>query len=212
MTFIVMITLPVLDIAYTVGNMQVCLSFDGNSQALAGSIFGVATRVRNLKLKRISTDILTSALQLGTSIGLAVSSSVANSVSRKFNEMPEHTSLSATDPEVLMIGFRAAGWVCVGALVIAIVVAVFGLRGIGLVGQQGLEEKRISVIELGRISNVGTTPRDVEVGDVSDLDTVTLARFDIGSAQHLDSDSRTQVNVEVPEKDGKSDFGGASAV
>lgn len=51
MTFVVMITLPVLDIAYTVGNMQVCLSFDRNSQALAGSIFGVATRVGTLGLR-----------------------------------------------------------------------------------------------------------------------------------------------------------------
>lgn len=45
MTFIIMITLPVLDIAYTVANMQVCSSFERNSQALAGSLFSVATRV-----------------------------------------------------------------------------------------------------------------------------------------------------------------------
>lgn len=45
MTFIVMILLPVLDIAYTVANMQVCSSFPAHSQALAGSIFSVATRV-----------------------------------------------------------------------------------------------------------------------------------------------------------------------
>ncbi|KAK7684960.1 hypothetical protein QCA50_011795 [Cerrena zonata] len=51
MAFIVMCTLPVMDIAYTIGNMQVCSTFDGNSQALSGSIFSIATR-------------------LGTSIGL----------------------------------------------------------------------------------------------------------------------------------------------
>ena len=45
MAFIITITLPVLDLAYTVANMQVCSSFDGDSQALAGSIFSVATRV-----------------------------------------------------------------------------------------------------------------------------------------------------------------------
>ena len=40
------ITLPVLDLAYTVVNMQVCSAFAGDSQAFAGSIFSVATRVR----------------------------------------------------------------------------------------------------------------------------------------------------------------------
>ena len=46
MAFIVMCTLPIVDIAYTIGNIQVCSAFDGNSQALAGSIFSIATRVR----------------------------------------------------------------------------------------------------------------------------------------------------------------------
>lgn len=45
MAFIVMITLPMIDIAYTVANLQVCCSFPSHSQALAGSIFSVATRV-----------------------------------------------------------------------------------------------------------------------------------------------------------------------
>ncbi|THH29702.1 hypothetical protein EUX98_g4481 [Antrodiella citrinella] len=181
MTFIVMITLPVLDIAYTVGNMQVCLSFDRNSQALAGSIFGVATR-------------------LGTSIGLAVSSSVAVSVSQKFLQMPAHAHLSATDPEVLMSGFRAAGWTCVGALSIALVVAVIGLRGIGLIGQQ-TEEKRTSVIEMGRMSIV--VPGDEEAGPI-DIDTT----YNVDSV-NLDSDSRTQVNISPSEKekDEKADLG-----
>lgn len=46
MGFIVVVTLPILDIAYTVANMQVCSSLPAHSQALAGSIFSVATRVR----------------------------------------------------------------------------------------------------------------------------------------------------------------------
>lgn len=48
MTFIIVILLPVLDLAYTVANMQVCSSFREDSQALAGSLFSVATRVSNL--------------------------------------------------------------------------------------------------------------------------------------------------------------------
>ncbi|TCD68852.1 hypothetical protein EIP91_009566 [Steccherinum ochraceum] len=160
MTFIVMITLPVLDLAYTVGNMQVCLSFDRNSQALAGSIFGVATR-------------------LGTSIGLAVSSSVANSVSKKFNEMPANSALSATDPQVLMT-------------------AVFGMRGIGLVGQQSKEEKRTSAIEMGRLSTTEPAPRDEEAGSV-------ILEPYLNTADRLDSDSRTQVDISPPEPLEKSD-------
>ncbi|KAH8102271.1 major facilitator superfamily domain-containing protein [Cristinia sonorae] len=175
MTFIVTITVPVLDIAYTVGNMQVCLSFDGNSQALAGSMFGVATR-------------------LGTSLGLAVSSSVANSVSQKFNLMPEHASLSATDPQVLVVGFRAAGWVCVGALGLAVVIAVFGLRGIGLVGQQAKEDKRTTALELGTVAS----------GDEGNVSVNTeSAQFPHSPA----SDSQTQVDIPAPEKDGKLEFG-----
>ncbi|EKM56493.1 uncharacterized protein PHACADRAFT_207718 [Phanerochaete carnosa HHB-10118-sp] len=115
MAFLVMTLLPILDIAYTVANMQVCSSFPAHSQALAGSIFSVATR-------------------LGTSIGLAVTSTIANSVSAKFNR--QHPELGAEDPAVLMAGFRAAGWTCCGAIVIALIIAAVGLRGIGLVGQQ----------------------------------------------------------------------------
>lgn len=115
MAFLVMILLPILDIAYTVANMQVCSSFPAHSQALAGSIFSVATR-------------------LGTSIGLAVTSTIANSVSTKYNRA--HPELGAEDPAVLMAGFRAAGWTCCGTIVLALVIAVVGMRGVGLVGQQ----------------------------------------------------------------------------
>lgn len=53
MSFIIVITLPILDLAYTVANLQVCSSFAGDSQALAGSIFSVATRVsRNFSFIR----------------------------------------------------------------------------------------------------------------------------------------------------------------
>lgn len=105
--------------------------------------------------------------------------------------MPAHAHLSATDPEVLMVGFRAAGWTCVGALGIALVVSVVGLRGIGLIGQQ-ITEKRTSVIEMGRISNVGSVPRDEEAGPIDDFAV---------DATNLNSDSRTQVNISLPEKE-----------
>ncbi|KIP11896.1 hypothetical protein PHLGIDRAFT_124551 [Phlebiopsis gigantea 11061_1 CR5-6] len=115
MAFLVMIFLPVLDLAYTVANLQVCSSFPAHSQALAGSIFSVATR-------------------LGTSIGLAVTSTIANTVSTKYNT--RHPALASTDPAVLMAGFRAGGWTCVGTIAVALLIALVGMRGVGLVGQQ----------------------------------------------------------------------------
>ncbi|EKM51512.1 uncharacterized protein PHACADRAFT_101624, partial [Phanerochaete carnosa HHB-10118-sp] len=45
MLFPCSVLLPILDVAYTVANIQVCSSFPAHSQALAGSIFNVATRV-----------------------------------------------------------------------------------------------------------------------------------------------------------------------
>ncbi|OCH84235.1 major facilitator superfamily MFS-1 [Obba rivulosa] len=113
MAFIVMITLPILDVAYTVANMQVCFAFSADSQALAGGIFSVATR-------------------LGTSLGLAITSSIATSVSEKYNRA--HPNLAATDPSVLMAGFRIAGWTCFGAAAISLLITLFGVRGIGIVG------------------------------------------------------------------------------
>lgn len=35
-----------------------------------------------------------------------------------------------------MAGFRAAGWTCCGTVIIALITAIVGMRGVGLVGQQ----------------------------------------------------------------------------
>lgn len=89
--------------------------------------------------------------QLGTSIGLAVTSTIANTVSQKY--LKHHPDLTLTDPAVLLVGFRAAGWVCFSVLVISIIIALVGLRGVGLVGQvcslpPADKEKREGDIEL----------------------------------------------------------------
>lgn len=73
-------------------------------------------------------------LQLGTSLGVAVTSSIATSVSKNFHST--HPTLSPNSPEVLIVGLRAAGWTLVGAGAISFVIALVGLRGIGIVGQQ----------------------------------------------------------------------------
>ncbi|CAL1708737.1 unnamed protein product [Somion occarium] len=168
MAFIVMCTLPIMDIAYTIGNMQVCFAFDGNSQAVAGSIFSIATR-------------------LGTSIGLAVTSSIASSVSEKFNRV--HPDLVATDPDVLMAGYRAAGWTCCGALVLSLIIAIFGMRGIGLVGQRRCVEKPDRDIELSPQLPEHNHVRVPDIGPVSES-TITQER-------RSQSSSHTRVDRQI---------------
>ncbi|KAJ8522255.1 hypothetical protein ONZ45_g1154 [Pleurotus djamor] len=112
--FLVMIFVVGADAVYPVGNLQIIQNFDENSQSLAGGIFNVATR-------------------LGTSIGLAVTSSIATATSEKYNKA--HPELAADSPEVLMAGFRAAGWTCLAAAALSLIVAAVGLRGIGIVGK-----------------------------------------------------------------------------
>lgn len=89
-------------------------------------------------------------VQLGTSIGLAVTSTIANAVSEKYSR--HHPDLASSDPLVLMAGFRAGGWVCVGVLVISMIIGLFGMHGIGIVGQQSgeasIEKQREGDVEL----------------------------------------------------------------
>ncbi|KAJ6606046.1 major facilitator superfamily-domain-containing protein [Mycena vulgaris] len=114
MSFWVMALLAGADMVYPVGTLQVSSAFDDDSQALAGGIFTVATR-------------------LGTSIGVAVTSSIATAVSSKYHS--SHLTLSPNSPEVIMVGLRAAGWTLAAAGAISFVIALVGLRGIGIVGQ-----------------------------------------------------------------------------
>lgn len=48
---------------------------------------------------------------------------------------------------MLLAGFRAAGWTCAGTLVLAILIALVGLRGIGLVGQQRICQPEKPVLD-----------------------------------------------------------------
>ncbi|KAG0696619.1 major facilitator superfamily domain-containing protein [Suillus ampliporus] len=115
MAFFMMITIVGVDIVYPLGNQQVVTSFDEDSQSLAGSIFSVTTR-------------------LATALGLAVTSGIAASVSKAYNE--KHPHLDAESPEVLMVGFRAAGWTCFASTLMSIMIVIFGLRGLGVVGKR----------------------------------------------------------------------------
>ncbi|KAK7063775.1 MFS general substrate transporter [Favolaschia claudopus] len=112
--FLVMLFIVGADVVYPVGNLHLVSVFDEDSQSLAGGLFNVASR-------------------LGTSLGLAVSSSVATAISQKFQR--RHPDLPLDSPDVLMAGFRAAGWTCLAISVLGFVSALVGLRGIGIVGQ-----------------------------------------------------------------------------
>ncbi|KAJ7757476.1 MFS general substrate transporter [Mycena metata] len=72
-------------------------------------------------------------LVIGTSLGLAVTSSIATSTSQKFQRA--HPELALTAPDVLMAGFRSAAWTCLGAAALSFAIALVGLRGIGIIGR-----------------------------------------------------------------------------
>ncbi|KAF9493130.1 MFS general substrate transporter [Pleurotus eryngii] len=117
--FLVMVFVVGVDAVYPVGNLHLVRRFDEASQSLAGGIFAVATR-------------------LGTSIGLALTSTIATAASDRYNAA--RPDLHADSPEVLMVGFRAAGWTCFAAAGVAFCIAAFGLRNIGVVGKTTLQE------------------------------------------------------------------------
>ncbi|KAK7028533.1 MFS general substrate transporter [Favolaschia claudopus] len=110
----VMILLAGADLIYPAGTLQVSSAFDDDSKSLAGGIFTVATR-------------------LGASIGMAVTTSISSSISAHFHSA--HPELTKTDPNVLMVGFRAGAWSLFAAAVASFVIALVGLRGIGIIGQ-----------------------------------------------------------------------------
>ncbi|KAJ7205262.1 major facilitator superfamily domain-containing protein [Mycena pura] len=113
--FLVMIFTVGADVVYPVGNLHLSSVFDSDSQSLAGGLFNVASR-------------------MGTSLGLAVTSSIATATSQKYQH--SHPDLALDSPDVLMAGFRTAGWTCFAVSVFSFGIALFGLRGIGIVGQR----------------------------------------------------------------------------
>lgn len=81
MAFFMMITIAGVDIVYSLGDQQITVSLDEDSQSLAGGIFSVATR-------------------LATALGLAVTSEITDSVSKAYSN--KHPELDSQSPEVLV--------------------------------------------------------------------------------------------------------------
>lgn len=115
MAFFMMITVSGVAIIYPLGNQQIALSLDEDSQSLAGGIFSVTAR-------------------LAIAIGLAVTSGIVDSVSKAYNN--KHPDLDAQSPEVLLVGFRAAGWTCFASTLLGIVIVIIGLRDLGVIGKK----------------------------------------------------------------------------
>ena len=86
-----------------------------------------------------------------------MTSTIANSVSTKYNK--QHPTLDATDPDVLMAGFRAAGWTCGVTIILALLIAAFGMRGIGLIGQHIAETDAASPTSSQKGSDIEMAPR-----------------------------------------------------
>ncbi|KAJ7146260.1 major facilitator superfamily domain-containing protein [Mycena epipterygia] len=112
--FLVMVFTVGADVVYPVGNLYLSSVFEDDSQSLAGGLFNVASRI-------------------GTSLGLAITSSIATATSEKYQHA--HPELALNSPEVLMVGFRAAGWTCFAVSVLSFAIAIFGLRGVGIIGR-----------------------------------------------------------------------------
>ncbi|KAH7885093.1 major facilitator superfamily domain-containing protein [Phlebopus sp. FC_14] len=145
MAFFMMITICGIDVIYPIGNMQIAAAFDEDSQSLAGGIFNVTIR-------------------LATSLGLAVTSSISTATSKKY--ITEHPQLDPNSPEVLMVGFRAAGWTLLGSALIAVLIVLIWMRDLGVIGRQMLARTgtRVSAQEMPMNDIKVDSPSATKVG------------------------------------------------
>jgi hypothetical protein len=67
-----------------------------------------------------------------------VTSSIAQSVSRRFQEL--HPELDADAPTVLLQGFHAAGWTCLGAAGISLLITVVSFHDIGIASTSNVRQ------------------------------------------------------------------------
>lgn len=122
------------DLFFSAANLHIQNSVGEDKQALAGSLFMIATRY-------------------ATALGLAVCSAVSTAEARRYTrKMPptsfdtfNSTSIASSSsaessfaPDALLQGLRAAGWACLAFTILAFAIAVIGLRGTDIV------EKRTS--------------------------------------------------------------------
>jgi len=96
-------------VIFTVANLIITDAFPANTQALAGAVFNTTA-------------------QFGFSLGIML---MGITSSRVTATSPYKDKAS---PEALMFGYRAVFWLCFGMQLLASVISIWGLRGVGKVG------------------------------------------------------------------------------
>ncbi|KAG8953759.1 hypothetical protein FRC03_011673 [Tulasnella sp. 419] len=123
--FWVMLLMPGPDLFFSPASILIQNSVSEDKQALAGSIFNGSTR-------------------LATSLGLALCSALSTATARGYSERyiknfegpdASHPASGSLSPMALLRGFRAVGWACLAATVLAGLIATIGLRDTGVVGK-----------------------------------------------------------------------------
>jgi MFS family permease len=97
------------DILYTISNLAITSLFPSRTQALAGGVFNTLA-------------------QIGNSVGLAITSIVAASVTAAARRAEVDNTGS------LWAGYRASFWTCFGACIVSSLICAGGMRGLGKVG------------------------------------------------------------------------------
>ena len=85
---------------------------------------------------------------------MAVSTIISTTLSKHFQSA--HPGLSSDDPQVLMVGFRAAARSLVATAVISFAITVIGLRGIGILGKPSDAKEAVLEPEPKPEASVGT--------------------------------------------------------
>lgn len=105
-------TIPLKVVLYTISNLAITSLFPVRTQALAGGVFNTLA-------------------QIGNSVGLAITSIVAASVTASERS---HETGKVDVTGTLWDGYRATFWTCFGAYVVSSLICAGGMRGLGKVG------------------------------------------------------------------------------
>ncbi|OTB10503.1 hypothetical protein K445DRAFT_386597 [Daldinia sp. EC12] len=97
------------DILFTIGLLVISDVFPSHMQALSGAVFNTCA-------------------QLGTAIGLTVTSVISASVNNSSSYADK------ASPNALLVGYRAVFWTMFACMLLVCLVCVFGLRRIGVIG------------------------------------------------------------------------------
>jgi hypothetical protein len=102
---VTLLFLKLTAVLYTISNLAITSLFPIRTQALAGGVFNTLA-------------------QIGNSVGLAVTSIIAASV----------TAAEEGAENALWDGYRASFWTCFGACVVSSAICAGGMKGLGKVG------------------------------------------------------------------------------